>query len=293
VLVTGGTGFLGSALVPRLIAAGHDVRILARGAHRALLPRGATLIKGDVVTGEGLDTALKDVAAVVHLVAVIRERGSYTFHSVNHQGTANLVQAMQRVGTRRIVHMSALGVAPEPRFRYIFSKWQGEQEVRESGLWSTIFRPSVLFGRGSGFLQRLRQSVAPAPVFAPVPGSGQARFQPIWVEDVVTCVLLALERPDSIGQTYEIGGPEYLTYEEILDLLLRTLGLRRIKVHIPLLLMRPVVRIMERVLPDSPVTSDELAQLEIDNTAELDAVERFFGFSPARMADKIDYLREE
>ena len=292
ILVTGGTGFVGGHLVPRLLAAGHTVRVLARGVHRASLPAEVALIHGDVASGEGLDAALRDIAAVVHLVAVIRERGAYTFQRVNHAGTANVVRAMQQLGVRRLVHMSALGAAPDPRLRYTYSKWQGEQEVRRSGLDFTILRPSLQFGRDGGFVDRLRQALAPIPLFAAVPGSGQTRFQPIWVEDVATCVLLALHRTDTFGQTYDIGGPEYLTYEQMLDLVLRALGLRRIKVHIPLGLMALAVAAMERLLPDPLVTSAELAQLELDNATDLDSVARSFGFPPARMAEKIGYRRE-
>ena len=292
VLVTGGTGFVGSHLVPRLVAAGHIVSVLARGQHRASLPAGVTLIRGDVASGEGLDAALQGVTAVVHLVAVIRERGAYTFERVNHLGTGNVVRSMQQHGVRRLLHMSALGATPDPRFPYAYSKWQGEQEVQRSGLDYTIFRPSLQVGRGGGFLERLRQSVAPVPFIAPVPGSGKTRLQPIWVEDVATGVLLALPRRDTFGQTYEIGGPEYLTYEQILDLVLRTLGLRRIKVHIPLSLMAIAVALMERLFPEPLVTAAELAQLEVDNTTALDSVMRAFGFAPARLEEKIGYLRE-
>lgn len=290
VLVTGGTGFVGSHLVPRLIAAGHHVSILARGSHRAALPENATVINGDVSSGVGLDAALRDIAAVIHLVAVIRERGEFTFDRVNHLGTANLVRAMQRQGVRRLLHLSALGASSDARYRYTYSKWQGEEVVRASSLDWSILRPSVLFGRGSGFIQSVRQTAAPMPILVPVPGSGQAIFQPIWVEDVVTCLLLALERPETVGQTYEIGGPQYLTYDDVLDAILSKLGLRRIKVHIPLSLMRPLVALMEHVLPEPPVTSAELAQLDIDNTTAQDSVMRAFGFPAARLADHLDYL---
>jgi NADH dehydrogenase len=292
VLVTGGTGFLGSHLVPRLVAAGHAVRVLARGERPLRLPEAVVVVKGDVASGAGLDGALHDVDAVIHLVAVIRDRGEYTFQRVNHLGPAKLAAAMRAGGVRRLVHLSALGASPEPRLRYTHSKWLGEQEVRQSGLDYTIFRPSILFGRGDDFLPRLRRSTAPFPFFAPLPGGGKTRFQPIWVEDVVTCLLLALERGDTIGQLYEIGGPEHLTYEQILDLVLHALGLRRIKVPIPLSLVRPAAALMERLLPDPLVTSHELSLMDVENITALDAVMRAFHFPPASLGEKIAYLRE-
>lgn len=290
-LVTGGTGFFGGHLVPRLVAAGHRVRVLARGSHRAVLPASVQVVGGDVVTAEGIDAALANVSAVIHLVAVIRERGAYTFERVNHLGTANVVGAMRRCGVHRLLHVSALGATSEPRLRYAFSKWWGEQEVRQSDLHYTIFRPSLLFGSGGGFVDRLQRAVAPMPIFAAVPGSGKTIFQPIWVEDLATCLLLSLSRADAFGQCYEIGGPERLSFDQILDVILYALRLRRIKVHLPLTVLRPMVEVMERLVPDPPITSAELAQLAFDNVCALDAVERSFGFPPARFGDQGDYLR--
>ncbi len=292
VLLTGGTGFVGSHLVPRLVDAGYEVRCLVRSWAKAeaLKTCSVELVLGDVTNRESLEQAMAGVETVIHLVAVIRERKGVTFDGINVWGTKNVVQAALRSGVKQLIHIGALGADSNPRYRYIYSKWQGEEAVRRSGLDFTILEPSVMFGTGCGFTKELVGSIKMFPFLAPIPGSGKTRFQPIWVEDLVTCVLQALKGEKS-GQTCALGGPEHLTYEQMLDAIMKTLGMRRIKVHIPLLLMRPAVMVMEKVLSNPPVTSGELKQLEVDNITDLDAVERQFGFKPLAFNRGLDYLK--
>jgi NADH dehydrogenase len=245
---------------------------------------------GDVTQLETVRQAMQGVETVIHLVAIIREREGVTFDEINVRGTRNVVQAAQESGVKRFIHMSALGVSPNPRYRYTHSKWQGEEVVRSSNLDFTIFRPSVIFGEGSGFTEQIARSLMIFPFLAPVPGSGKTRFQPIWVEDVVTCVMQVLGKGKS-EKLYEIGGPEHLTYEEILDKVMRALAIKRIKVHLPLPVMRPVVAAMEKVMPNPPVTLVELTQLEVDNITNLHSVERLFGFKPLALSQGLGYLK--
>lgn len=294
VLVTGATGFVGRHVVRELRERGAGVRCLVRSQDKAekLLPAGVELVQGDVTHPVSLREACKGVRQVIHLVAIIREKGPRTFRAVNVQGTQNVVDAAKNAGVEHFIHMSALGAAPDPRYRYAYSKWCGEEAVRRSGLPYTILRPSVIFGEGFGFVDRLVQAVRMAPGLAPVPGRGDVRFQPIWVGDVARCLgKIWEEGSPHYGKVYEIGGPEYLTYVEMLDAVLAVLGRRARKVHIPLWLLRAVVPVLERILPDPPVTSGELAQLDFDNVTDLDGVERQFGFVPRRLADGLDYLR--
>ncbi len=292
ILVTGGTGFVGSHLAPRLVESGYEVRCLVRSWAKAeaLKAYGVELVLGDVTNRESLEQAMPGVETVVHLVAVIRERKGVTFNGVNVGGTKNVAQAALRSGVKRLIHIGALGANSNPRYRYIYSKWQGEEAVRSSKLDFTILAPSVMFGTGSDFTTELIGSLKMFPFLAPIPGSGKTRFQPIWVEDTVSCVLQALKGEKS-GQTCTLGGPEHLTYEQILDAIMDTLGMRRIKVHLPLPLMRPAVVVMEKVLTNPPVTSGELKQLEVDNITDLNAVERQFGFKPLPLSQGLDYLK--
>ena len=292
ILVTGGTGFVGSHLVTRLVESGYEVRCLVRSWAKAeaLKARGVELVLGDVTNPKSLKQAMPGVETVIHLVAILRESKVATFNGVNVGGTKNVILAALGSGVKRLIHIGALGANSNPRYRYIYSKWQGEEAVRSSKLDFTILAPSVMFGTGCGFTRELIGSIKMFPFLAPIPGSGKTRFQPIWVEDMVSCRLQALKGEKS-GQTCALGGPEHLTYEQMLDAIMDTLGMKRIKVHLPLPLMRPAVMVMEKVLPNPPVTSGELRQLEVDNITDLDAVERQFGFKPLAFSQGLDYLK--
>jgi NADH dehydrogenase len=292
ILVTGGAGFVGSHLIPRLVGTGEKVKCLDRSLARAETEKasGVEWVLGNVTDRQSLEQAMSGVESVIHLVAILRESKGATFDGVNVQGTKNVVQAALGAGVKRFIHIGALGAGPNPIYRYAYSKWQGEEAVRSSNLDYTILEPSVMFGTGAGFITRLVRSLKTFPFLAPIPGSGKTRFQTIWVEDVATCVLKALGGEKS-RQTCRIGGPEHLTYEQILDAVIDALGIKCIKVHLPLLLMRPAVMAMEKVMSDPPVTLGELKQLEVDNTTDLDSVERQFGFKPLPLSQGLDYIK--
>lgn len=290
ILVTGGTGFIGQRLVARLVEGGEKVRVLARGVRQARLPQGVEVVKGDVRTGEGLPQAMEGVERVVHLVAIIREVGDQTFDGVIGQGTKNVVDAAKAVGVKKFVHQSALGARDDPYYRYHKAKWDAEQAVIQSGLRYTILRPSLVFGPGDEFFTPLAALVRWNPV-VPIAGDGRTRFQPIWLEDVVTCLLQCLKEGVHDDTIVEIGGPEHLTYDALVDVVKAIIGARRLKAHIPIFLMRPIASLMEFALPRPPVTREQLKMLAIDNITEVDAVPRQFGFPPRRLADGLDYLK--
>lgn len=282
ILVTGATGLLGRHMVPALLEAGYQVRCMVRDGQKARLApgNGPDYVQADVTDPSSLLEACRGSETVIHLVAVIREKGAISFDRINVRGTRQVVDAAEKAGCRRFIHISALGVRQDPAYRYVYSKWLGEQAVRGSRLAWTIFRPSVLYGRGFGFFDRMAQSLKTfPPPFAPVPAA-PSRFQPMAADDLARCVVLALADPDTAGKTYELGGPEHLTYGQMLDIWLASTGRRRVKLPVPLPLMRLVVPVMERLLTDPPVSSVELKQMELDNTADPDAVVKYFGFQP-------------
>jgi NADH dehydrogenase len=159
-----------------------------------------------------------------------------------------------------------------------------------SGLKYTILRPSIVFGEGDEFINALAGLVRYNPV-VPVAGDGKTKFQPLWVEDLVTCVVACLDEDAHAGQTLEVGGPEQLTYDEILDVVKDALGKSRVKAHVPLALMRPLAQVMEWVLPKPPVTVEQLKMLALDNTTDTDSVMKNFGVQPRRLADSLDYIK--
>lgn len=293
ILVTGATGFVGRHLVHALVTGGYPVRCLVRNPSgaRAGLPQGVELIKGDVNNHKTLRPACDGVDGIIHLVAILREQDRETFERVNVEGTINLVVEAGQAGVRRLIHISAMGVQNSSEYRYSYSKWLGEEAVRQSDLAWTILRPSLIYGEGFGFFDRLLQSIKlfPPPL-VPVPGGGHTLFQPIAVEDVVKCIFKAWHNPAMIGQTYELGGPEHLSYRQMLEALLQIRGIKRLMVPVPMPIMRLVVPLMAKLFRDPPVTMAELKQLDVDNIAEVDAVLKYFGFSPIALADGIRYL---
>jgi uncharacterized protein YbjT (DUF2867 family) len=302
VLVTGASGFVGSYVVPELIGHGHRVVALVRSddAGRTVLGRlgpqerlAVELRTGDVTKPESLGPALAGVDAVVHLVAIPRDRdGGATLRLVNTEGTRNVVVAMHDAGVRRLVHHGAMGVEDDPDLHYASSKAKAEALVRESGLAWTILKPSLQWGERDGFFNILAGLVRISPGVVPVPGSGDSRFQPIAALDVARVTARSLAMPETVGQAYELGGPRYWTYREIAAEVMAGMGTRRVVVGMPVPLISLVARVSEVLRLPFPVASDQLRQLKLDNiTEDLGGVESAFGFTPYDMAGQLGYLR--
>jgi len=280
VLVTGGSGFVGRHLVPRLQSEGFDVVALARD--EAAAPRGAAVVRGNVAEPRSLEKALDGVDAVVHLVAIITERGAQTFEQVNVGGTTNLLEAMSGRGVERLVHLSALGTSPDERFPYLRSKWLAEEAVRASDREFTILKPSVLHGEGAGFFRPIVWSLRWTPVYPMVAG-GRTRFSPLWIEDLSRVVVASL-RGEQAGATLDLGGPEVLTFSDIVHLVMDALGKKRRIVPTPVWAARPFAA-LQGLRRDPLVTNQQLDMVVLDNAAAPDSIERSFGFKPVRMRD--------
>ncbi len=178
------------------------------------------------------------------------------------QGTRDLVALAKEEGVRRFVLMSALGTTEETKelVPYYGAKWEMEQIVAASGLEHVIFRPSFVFGPGGGALQQFRRIAKLAPV-TPIVGSGEQRIQPIWIDDVAAYYAAAIDKPEAANRTFELGGPDVVSWNEFWSRLKSTLGQRRPSLHIPMALMRAQAVVLER-LPSPPVTRDQLTMLE-------------------------------
>jgi uncharacterized protein YbjT (DUF2867 family) len=290
VVITGGSGFVGSHLTRMLADAGHQVAVVSRGSKRRPRRTNVSFVKADLTDSPVLVDAFRGCDAVIHLVAVIRERGKQTFQRVNAEAAERVAEAARMAGVPHLIHQSALAVDPDPRYLYLASKWQGEQAVRGSGVPYTVFRPSLIFGPGDGFFTLLAKLVRLNPV-VPIPGDGQALFQPISIEDIQRCYQIVLERGPE-DAVYEVGGPEHLSYEDLVLTIKRGLGLRRFTAHVPVRMMLPLAFVMDAVLPSPPVTPQQLRLLERNNITRLDSVPRQFQFQPQRFADNLDYLAD-
>jgi uncharacterized protein YbjT (DUF2867 family) len=278
ILVTGGTGFVGPRIVHRLRAGDRPVRCLVRDPDRAetLAAWGCELAQGDVTDPDSIRRAVEGCDAVVHLVAIIQGKPEQ-FERIMVQGTRNIVDAAKAAGIRRFVLMSALGTSEETKdlSLYFSSKWQMEQAVKGSGVEHVIFRPSFVFGKGGGALKTFQRLVRLSPVI-PLFGAGDQRVQPIWIDDVAEYYAAAIDRPEAANRTFELGGPEIVTYEELYDRIKRVLEKRRAKIHLPFGVMRVNAAILEALPGPSPLTRDQLKMLAVDNVvSNTDAQETF------------------
>jgi uncharacterized protein YbjT (DUF2867 family) len=283
IYITGGTGFVGRHLVARLLSAGEQARLLAR--RPADIP-GAQVVQGDVTDPSSFAESLKGCRAVIHLVGIIRETRRNTFKRVHVVGTQNVVAACKEAGVTRLLYMSALGARPEAPSRYHRSKWEAEEIVRGSGLEGTIFRPSVIFGEGDSFLPQIRDLLTKGPAI-PVIGNGMSLSQPIWVEDVVSCFVDALGKPETIGRFYQLGGPETYGFEQLIDFVAEADGVEKQKIHLPPILVRPVAAVMSRLSRKFPLTPDQLTMLLEDNICDIAEMQETFGLSPAFLRDHL------
>jgi uncharacterized protein YbjT (DUF2867 family) len=287
ILVTGGSGFSGARIVARLAGEGERCRALVRDeavARRRLPAAGVEIAVGDTTRPETLDAALAGVDTVIHTAFVTADRKQgpgVNYRATNVEGTANLVAGAQRAGVRRIVVLSGLGTKPDKPGSYMQGRYLAEQEVRTSGLAWSILGPSVQFGPGAAFFKGLADLIRQTPI-VPMIGSGRRRFQPIYVEDVVTCLLKMAREPERYdGQRIEVGGPEIYTYAQILDMLMQRIGKQKLKVPGPMLFAAIGAGVMEAVLPRPPITVAALGLFTFDNVTDLDSVERHFGLQPA------------
>ena len=276
VLVTGGTGFVGPHVVRALRDRGHEVRALVRDPARGE-ELGVELAVGDVTDAASLRAAAAGCEAVVHLIAILTGKPA-DFERIMSEGTRSLVAASQEAGVRRFVLMSALGTseATKELVPYYRAKWSMEETVRTSGLEHVIFRPSFVFGRGGGALAQFLKIARLAPV-TPIVGPGTQRLQPIWVDDVAAYFAAGAERPEAANRTFELGGPDVVTWNEFWARAKQALGKSgRPSVHLPFGLMRLQASVLER-LPRPPVTRDQLTMLEAgDNVVSTpDAVDTF------------------
>src|SRR5512135_2793752 len=262
VLVTGGTGFVGTHLVNRLLHEGHAVAVLARDPRKThnRYNRPVEAVRGDVLDRGSLETAASGRDAVIHLVGIIHEKGAQTFDRMHREATESAVAASEAAGVPRYLHMSAMGSAEDSPSEYGRTKAAGERAVRASKLAWTIFRPSIIFGQGDGFVSLL------APIVRGNPG-----FMPVSVSDVARVFAAALGRPETAGRAFEVGGPEIFTLNDIYREIAAAVGKpgKRL-VHFPLWYGRLLARGFEflarrGVLDAPPLTRDQLKSLSRDN----------------------------
>jgi NADH dehydrogenase len=301
VLVTGGTGFVGREMARQLRVTGHRIHLLARhpqsrATREVASQYGAKVHPGNVLDADSLKKACAGMDAVIHLVGIISETGDQSFENVHVRGTQNMVFAAQDANVGRFIHMSALGTRPDARSRYHQSKWAAEERVRRSARGWTLFRPSIIYGPGDGFVSLFAKTIRVSPVI-PVPGDGKTRFQPVAVKSVASAFVRALTESRTIGETYDLCGPETLTLDEMLDQILAVMGRKRLKVHISVALARGQAAFLEFLFQQllgkaPPFSRDQVILLQEDIVGNGQPANQLFGLKPVPFRDGIaGYLK--
>lgn len=288
VTVFGGSGFVGRHLVRRLAASGCVVKVAVRDPDRAqfLKPLGdvgqIVPLRIDVTNETQIAAAVSGAQAVVNLVGILFEKGKYSFDAIHHHAAGAIAEAAKRAGVLRLVHVSALGTAKNSESRYARTKALGEESVLRAFPEATIFRPSVIFGPEDGFFNLLAAIARISPIvpvmgaspqllfregalpeFKPF-GKGGPRFQPVYVGDVAEAIVRALDSPESQGKRYELGGPRVYTMLDIVQLVLRQTGRKRLLLPAPLWVLGIEAALLELV-GLKLLTRDQVRLLRRDN----------------------------
>jgi NADH dehydrogenase len=293
ILITGGTGFVGRALVRQLFDSGYPVRTLLRPSPRTpRLPKGVPVEVAVVGLGDvrGLRAALRDVDTVIHLAGTEHQGRNANLLGTDIQGTRNLAQAAKSAGVKRFIYLSHIGADRASAYPVHKAKGIAEEHIRKSGVPHTIVRSSIIYGPEDHFTTNLARLLRRAPIFFPIPGDGQTRIQPLWVEDLVTCLLWAMENPETLNNTYEVGGSEYFTLRQTLEQIMNVIGKRRVLVSLPQPFLRALVVTLETFLPNFPASSFWIDYYAVHRTCPVDNLPRTFGLMPARFTYRLDYL---
>ena len=312
IVVTGGTGFVGREICRRLAAQGVAVRAVARHAPIQPLPDGVSFFPADVTRGISLREAMDGAKAVIHTVGIIREKGDATFERIHRHATAETVSAAHRARVPRFILVSALGARPASASHYQQTKAAAEEIVRQSGLAFTILRPSVVYGPGDQFTNFLAQWMRPpfswlTGGFLGIPGGDSVKLCPASVGEVAEAVVRSLGQERALGQTFDLAGPS-VSLKELALAIARAMGLRPTWVEqppdvftamvpwlwltaskpvlhpIPLPLCRIAAAVAERLLPNPPLTTDQVVMLDEGQSGNPAPAAEILGFRPGPLA---------
>ncbi len=292
ICVLGGSGFVGSAIVTKLDAAGFDVTVLTRrresAKHLILLPH-VKVVECNILDYDALQTALTGADAVINLVGILHQSRRVSFDMMHHQLPAQLVKICTELGIRRLLHMSSLRAAIDAPSQYLRSKAAGEAEVlaANSQLNVTIFKPSIIFGRGDSFINLFATLIKYLPVV--LLAKPNAKFQPIWVEDVASCFVKAIDNRTTYGQNYELAGPKVYTFRALVQVVMNTLKIQRPVIGLSDALSYMQAFAME-LLPIKLMSRDNVRSMAVDSVSQ-QAASVILGTEPAALEAVIpEYL---
>ncbi len=269
ICVFGGSGFVGRHVVRTLARTGARIRVAVRRPNEAmfLLPAGNVgqiqLLAANVRDETSVAEAVKGADVVINLVGILFPSGSQKFSSVQAEGAACVARAAKAAGVGRLIHMSAIGADPDAASAYARTKGEGEALVREAFPEATTLRPSIVFGPEDGFFNRFAAMAAVSPVL-PLIGGGRTKFQPVYVGDIAEAVVRILDNPHWVGKTFELGGPEVMSFRKVLQLICEVTHRHRLLVPVPFALASFQAFFLQ-MLPNPLLTMDQVQLLKSDN----------------------------
>jgi uncharacterized protein YbjT (DUF2867 family) len=281
ILLLGSTGFFGRGVAHKLIDGGHQLRVLVRDPMKAAAfkIRGAQVVVGDALDPAAVTQASQGVEHIVSLVAVRRNRPQ-SYLAVNVDGPRIMAEAAKAAGVHSVVFVSAIGARLDAHYKYLTSRWMGEQELAKSGVAGTILRFSFVLAEEGGVLTDFERAANFGP-FLIIPGNGQTQLQPILREDAARCVVETIGRPELLGKIVELGGPEVVTYETMFDWFIQARGIKKRKLKLPVGLLIPGAIVMEALSTNPVVTPDEINTIQLANVADgIDSVSSHYGWRP-------------
>ncbi|MEP7292420.1 MAG: NAD(P)H-binding protein [Chloroflexota bacterium] len=294
ILVTGATGFLGRHLVERLLAENYPVRVLLSEDKVDHLPweREPEIVVGSILDEETLFRAATGAHVIIHLENAQWWGSPRDLERVELTGTRSLITAARAARVGRIITLSHLGASPSSAYPLMRYKGLIEDALRTSGLAYTVIRCGLVFGEDDAFVNHIAMQLAVTPGIYLMPGRGEVVLHPIYIDDVIGALVGSLEAIDTVDNVIEIGGPEYITLEDLIRTVMRVSGINRVIVGVPPYLLRWITRLYGRVLPRSLITAQWLDILATNRTAHLGNVFTTFGIHPKRFEDTLlTYMR--
>lgn len=293
ILVTGGTGFVGRVLVRQLVASGHSVRTLIRPSPQTPnLPRGVPVevAVASLTDERSLRAAMRGVDTIFHLAGSEQRGTQADLFGTDIKGTEALAKAAAEMRIKRLYYLSHLTADRASAFPVFKAKGIAEEYIRKSGVPYTIFRSAVLYGPEDHFISGLARLLGLFPAIF-LPSRSDVLMQPLWVEDLITCMVWSLSNEATINQTYEVGGGEHFTFRQVVEEIMETTGNRRIILPLSLPYLRTLTLTFEQTFPGFPSTIFWLDYAAVNRTCAVDSIPRQFGFLPARFGYRLDYLK--